>query len=69
MTEQPRIPNLDTRKQEIEQIRAANRQLEEASLALEELLAMIEADLREQRRMRLQAKSQVKSQSIIKGSL
>lgn len=69
MTEQPRIPNLDTRKQEIEQIRAANRQLEEASLALEELLAMIEADLREQRRKRLQAKSQVKSQSIIKGSL
>lgn len=61
MTEQLRIPDAETRKREIEQIRAANRQLEEASLALEELLAMIEADLRKQRRKRIQAKSQVKS--------
>ena len=61
MTEQLRIPDAETRKREIKQIRAANRQLEEASLALEELLAMIEADLHEQRRKRLQAKSQVKS--------
>ena len=38
--------------------------LDELNLALEELLAMIEADLREQRRKRLQAKSQVKSQAI-----
>jgi hypothetical protein len=60
MTEQLRIPDAETRKREIEQIRAANRQLEEASLALEELLAMIEADLRKQRRKRIQAKSQVK---------
>jgi hypothetical protein len=60
MTEQLRIPDEDTRKREIEQIRASNRMLDELNLAFDELLAMIEADLREQRRKRLQAKSQVK---------
>jgi hypothetical protein len=55
MTEQLRIPDVETRKREIEQIRASNRMLDELNLALEELLAMIEADLREQRRKRLQA--------------
>ena len=63
MTEQIKIPDAETRKREIEQIRASNRMLDELNLALEELLAMIEADLREQRRKHLQAKSQVKSQA------
>lgn len=61
MSEQLRIPAPETRKREVEQIRASNRMLDELNLALEELLAMIEADLREQRRKRLYAKSPVKS--------
>lgn len=53
MTEQPRIPDEATRKRLIEQIRASNRMLDELNLALDDLIAMIEADLREQRRERL----------------
>jgi hypothetical protein len=53
MTEQPRIPDEATRKRAIEQIRASNRMLDELNLALDDLIAMIEADLREQRQERL----------------
>ena len=56
MNKQIIIPDAEIRKREIEQIRASNRMLDEFNLVLEELLAMIEADLREQRRKRLQAK-------------
>ncbi len=54
MAEQFSIPDAETRKRTIEQLRASNRQLEEASLALEELIALVDADLRQQRRKRLQ---------------
>jgi hypothetical protein len=51
------IPDESTRKRVIEQLRASNRQLEQASLALDDLIAMVEADLREQRRERLRKTS------------
>jgi len=53
MTQSYTIPDEETRKRAIEQIRASNRMLDELNLALDDLIAMIEADLREQRRERL----------------
>lgn len=53
MTQSYTIPDEATRKRAIEQIRASNRMLDELNLALDDLIAMIEADLREQRRERL----------------
>ncbi|MGK7878396.1 MAG: hypothetical protein AB4426_35355 [Xenococcaceae cyanobacterium] len=54
MTQQPRIPDPETRKREVERLRASNRQLKLVTLAFDELIAMVEADLRRQRRERLE---------------
>jgi hypothetical protein len=54
--EQPSIPDAETRKREVEGLRASNRQLALVTLALDELIAMVEADLRHQRRERLENK-------------
>uniref|UniRef100_B8HNF8 Uncharacterized protein n=1 Tax=Cyanothece sp. (strain PCC 7425 / ATCC 29141) TaxID=395961 RepID=B8HNF8_CYAP4 len=54
MTKQPRIPDAETRKREIEQLRECGKQLDLFTLALDELLATVEADLRQQKRERLQ---------------
>lgn len=56
MNEQPKIPDAETRKREVERLRESNRQLELVTLALDELIAMVEADLRRQRRQRLEGK-------------
>jgi hypothetical protein len=56
MIQQPSIPDADTRKREVEGLRASNRQLELVTLALDELIAIVEADLRRQRRERLDHK-------------
>ena len=56
MTQPPTIPDPETRKREVEQLRESNRQLEQVTLALDELIAMVEADLRHQRRERLDGK-------------
>lgn len=56
VTQQLKIPDAETRKREVEQLRASNRQLELVTLALDELIAMVEADLRRQRRERLEGK-------------
>ena len=53
MTKQPRIPAPEIRKQEVEKLRHCSRQLEAVTLELDEIIAMVEADLREQRRARL----------------
>ena len=49
----PKIPDPETRQRLIDQLRESNRKLDISNLALEELIARIEADLREQRRARL----------------
>ena len=54
MTIQPRIPDTETRKWEIEQLHEYGKQLDRFTLALDELLATVEADLRQQKRERLQ---------------
>ncbi len=56
MTHQPKIPDPETRKREVERLRENNRQLDLVTLALDELIAMVEADLRRQRRERLEGK-------------
>jgi hypothetical protein len=56
MIEKPSIPDAETRKQEVEGLRESNRQLVLVTLALDELMAMVEADLRRQRRERLENK-------------
>jgi hypothetical protein len=56
MIQQPSIPDAETRKREVENLRESNRQLELVTLALDELIAMVEADLRRQRRERLENK-------------
>ena len=56
MSQQLKIPDAETRKREVERLRESNRQLELVTLALDELLAMVEADLRHQRRKRLEGK-------------
>jgi hypothetical protein len=54
MTEHFPIPNQETRQKEVEQLRVSNQQLERFALELDELTAMVEADLRQQRRRRLE---------------
>lgn len=56
MTQQPQIPDAETRKRSVERLRESNRQLEHVTLALDELIAMVETDLRRQRRERLEGK-------------
>lgn len=57
MSDRQNIPDLETRMQEVRGLRASNRQLELATIALDELIAMVEADLRHQRRSRLESNS------------
>ena len=56
MTQPAKIPDAQTRKGEVERLRESNRQLEQVTLALDELIAMVETDLRHQRRERLEGK-------------
>lgn len=56
MTQQPQIPDTETRKRSVERLRESNRQLELVTLALDELIAMVETDLRRQHRERLEGK-------------
>ncbi len=57
MSDRQNIPDLETRMQEVRGLRASNRQLELVTIALDELIAMVEADLRHQRRSRLEPNS------------
>ncbi|MDY6807305.1 MAG: hypothetical protein SXA11_26310 [Cyanobacteriota bacterium] len=52
-----KIPDAETRKRNVDRLRESNRQLELWGLQLEELTAMVEADLCRQRRERLMSKS------------
>lgn len=57
MTSQSCIPDLETRTQTVARWRETCRQLDLVTLKFDELLAMIEADLRQQTLERLQNKT------------
>lgn len=64
MTQLPQIPDAETRKRNVERLRESNRQLDLFGLALDELIAMAEAELRRQRRQRLEGKYRRESQQV-----
>lgn len=53
MTQPKRIPDPQKVKHTVERLRKSNRQLELVTSALDELIAMVDNDLRHQRRTRL----------------
>ncbi len=58
MTQKPRIPDPETRVRSVARMREACRKLDLVTVQLDELIAMVEADLRRQRLARVQGKSQ-----------
>ena len=65
MNQQPRIPDAETRKRHVENIREVCRQLDAFNLKLDEAIAIFEADNRRQRRERLAGKyKRVESQVV-----
>ena len=52
----PRIPDRETRERLVAQLRESNRKLDISNLALDELIAKLEAGIREQDRARLGVK-------------
>ncbi|MCC3416092.1 MAG: hypothetical protein JGK24_03060 [Microcoleus sp. PH2017_29_MFU_D_A] len=65
MNQQPRIPDAETRKRHVENIREVCRQLDAFNLKLDEAIAIFEADNRRQRRERLAGKyRRVESQVV-----
>ncbi|MEA5508843.1 hypothetical protein VB715_03615 [Crocosphaera sp. UHCC 0190] len=60
MTNKSCIPDLETRSQSVTKWREACRKLDLVTLQFDELIAMIEADLRHQSLERLQSKSESK---------
>ncbi len=59
-----RFVDSETRKQSIAKLRESNRQLELVALAFDDLIAMLEVDLRRQRRQRLEKKQENGSESV-----
>lgn len=57
MSKPKKIPDPDKVKRTVEQLRDSNRQLELVTLALDELIARVDKDLRHQRRTRLQGRN------------
>lgn len=53
MTKQREIPDEQTRKHSLEGLRKSNHQLDLLNLQLDELIAMIEAEVRQQKKKRL----------------
>lgn len=54
MTQPKKIPDPEKVKRTVEQLRESKRQLELVTMALDELIARVDTDLRRQRRTRLQ---------------
>ncbi|NJR21809.1 MAG: hypothetical protein HC786_06325 [Richelia sp. CSU_2_1] len=65
MTQQPRIPDLETRQRNVARIREVCRQLDVVTLKLDEVLAMLEADNRRQRQERLDGKYRRSPEKIL----
>ncbi len=61
-----KIPDFETRKRSLDKLRESNRQLELVAIALDELIAMTEAELRSQRRERLQKTNRNDSEKVEK---
>lgn len=57
MTQHLSVPDLESRKQALEQLRESNYLLELTALSLDELIAVVESDLRRQRRERLKKRA------------
>ncbi|NJL69415.1 MAG: hypothetical protein HC849_24910 [Oscillatoriales cyanobacterium RU_3_3] len=65
MTQQPRIPDLETRQRNVARIREVCQQLDLVNLKLDEVLAMLEADNRRQRQERLNGKYRRSPEKIL----
>jgi hypothetical protein len=65
MTQQPRIPDLETRQRNVARIREVCQQLDIVNLKLDEVLAMLEADNRRQRQERLNGKYRRSPKKIV----
>lgn len=65
MTQQPRIPDLETRQRNVARIREVCRQLDVVTLKLDEVLARLEADNRRQRQERLDGKYRRSPEKIV----
>ena len=63
MTEK-KIPDAETRRRNVERLRESNRQLDLVGLAIDELIAMADAQLLRQRRERLMGKSRPPRESV-----
>ncbi len=63
MTEK-KIPDAETRRRNVERLRESNRQLDLVALALDELIAMADAQLLRQRRERLMGKSRPPREAV-----
>lgn len=57
MTTSPKIPNEQTRQESVQKLRTLKRELDLLGLEMDELLSMIEFELRQQRRKRLEWQS------------
>ncbi len=57
MTQTPRIPDPETRKQEVRKLKETSRQLDQFILLLDEAIALAEVNLRNQRRVRLETRT------------
>jgi len=64
MIKQPKIPDLEARKRNVERLRESNRQLDIFGAALDEVLAMAELELCRQRRKRLETKYQQIAENV-----
>jgi hypothetical protein len=67
MSDKLRIPNAETRARSIDSLREAGRLLDLCTLDLDEVIAALDKDLREQRRARLLYKSNSKPTVKIEG--
>lgn len=56
MNNKPRIPDAETRARSVANMRETCRQLDLWNLELDELIAMVETDIRQQRKARLLGK-------------
>lgn len=56
MNDKPRIPDPETRARSVANMRETCRQLDLWNLELDELIAMVETDIRQQRKARLLGK-------------
>jgi hypothetical protein len=67
MNQQLQIPDSQTRARSVAKWREVNQQIDLLTLQLDELIAMVETGLREQRLARLQGKGQSQAADATKG--